>query len=576
MNELIKYFNKKYGKEYGKISYPRTTIQIYKVYQAIKSYGIKDEELVKLLHNVKLPKPKSIEEKELYTDCLYNKDDSEIEIDTNNLTTKEYVDTSLKNKVDKVTGKGLSTVDFTTAYETKLKKLENYNDTTIKKNINDINTQLGDIAKKIENVEQPTQEQMETAIDTYFGKHPITGGLTSNQLSALNEMFRVCAYIKNDISTEYNNFRTAFKINLKTYTITNNLTNCTSSNSITSVQEGSSYNATITANNNHILQAPTITMGGTDITSSVYSNGVISITNVTGNIVITCNAIEKTANTYTITNNLTECTNSNNNTNVVENSSYNATINTNDNYKISNIKVTMGGVDITTTAVSGNTITISKVTGNIEITALAIIITYTITNNLTNAKNSNSASSITKGSSYIATITANNNYILDTVTVTIGGTDVTSSVYNSGNINITNVTGNIVITVNAITNNVHKIVDIASATAEGQLINNTTNTSSYNTYMIDNIKTGDIIHTVANTSNNTVNTNYFSSVSSFTESNKKFSVSAKLTGQTTSTVDGVYVIELIAQADYDHVAVGCYTGRNDNWSDYCTLTRVSE
>ena len=116
MNELIKYFNKKYGKEYGKISYPRTTIQIYKVYQAIKSYGIKDEELVKLLHNVKLPKPKSIEEKELYTDCLYNKDDSEIEIDTNNLTTKEYVDTSLKNKVDKVTGKGLSTVDFTTAY----------------------------------------------------------------------------------------------------------------------------------------------------------------------------------------------------------------------------------------------------------------------------------------------------------------------------------------------------------------------------------------------------------------------------------------------------------------------------
>lgn len=145
MNELIKYFNKKYGKEYGKISYPRTTIQIYKVYQAIKSYGIKDEELVKLLHNVKLPKPKSIEEKELYTDCLYNKDDSEIEIDTNNLTTKEYVDTSLKNKVDKVTGKGLSTVDFTTAYETKLKKLENYNDTTIKKNINDINTQLGDI-----------------------------------------------------------------------------------------------------------------------------------------------------------------------------------------------------------------------------------------------------------------------------------------------------------------------------------------------------------------------------------------------------------------------------------------------
>ena len=81
MNKLIEFFNEKYGDKYGKIPYPRTTIQIYRVYQSIKSYGIKDEELVKLLHNVKLPKPKSIEEKELYTDCLYNKDDSEIEID---------------------------------------------------------------------------------------------------------------------------------------------------------------------------------------------------------------------------------------------------------------------------------------------------------------------------------------------------------------------------------------------------------------------------------------------------------------------------------------------------------------
>lgn len=89
MNKLIEFFNEKYGDKYGKIPYPRTTMQIYRVYQSIKSYGIKDEELVKLLHNIKLPKPKSIEEKELYTDCLYNKDDSEIVIDTSNLISKE-------------------------------------------------------------------------------------------------------------------------------------------------------------------------------------------------------------------------------------------------------------------------------------------------------------------------------------------------------------------------------------------------------------------------------------------------------------------------------------------------------
>lgn len=89
MNKLIEFFNEKYGDKYGKIPYPRTTMQIYRVYQSIKSYGIKDEELVKLLHNIKLPKPKSIEEKELYTDCLYNKDDSEMVIDTSNLISKK-------------------------------------------------------------------------------------------------------------------------------------------------------------------------------------------------------------------------------------------------------------------------------------------------------------------------------------------------------------------------------------------------------------------------------------------------------------------------------------------------------
>jgi hypothetical protein len=89
MNELIKYFNEEYSKEYGKVSYPRTTLQIYRVYQAIKSYGINDDKLVKLLHNVKLPKPRNTEEWELYVYCLYNKDDSEMVIDTSNLISKE-------------------------------------------------------------------------------------------------------------------------------------------------------------------------------------------------------------------------------------------------------------------------------------------------------------------------------------------------------------------------------------------------------------------------------------------------------------------------------------------------------
>ena len=79
-----------------------------------------------------------------------------------------------------------------------------------------------------------------------------------------------------------------------------------------------------------------------------------------------------------------------------------------------------------------------------------VTFTYTITNNLTNVTNSNTATIIEKGSSYTVTLTANTDYTLSDVTVTMGGIDVTSTVYNDGNINITSVTGNIVITATAI------------------------------------------------------------------------------------------------------------------------------
>lgn len=76
--------------------------------------------------------------------------------------------------------------------------------------------------------------------------------------------------------------------------------------------------------------------------------------------------------------------------------------------------------------------------------------TYTITNNLTNVTINNSSSSINEGSSYSATLTANSGYALGTVTVTMGGNDITASAYSNGNINISSVTGNIIITANGV------------------------------------------------------------------------------------------------------------------------------
>ena len=80
--------------------------------------------------------------------------------------------------------------------------------------------------------------------------------------------------------------------------------------------------------------------------------------------------------------------------------------------------------------------------------------TYYIANNLTHAANSNSAQTITAGSSYTGTITASGTgYVLETVTVTMGGVDITSTAYTpaTGVISIASVTGDVIITAVAMT-----------------------------------------------------------------------------------------------------------------------------
>ena len=160
-----------------------------------------------------------------------------------------------------------------------------------------------------------------------------------------------------------------------TYKITNKLNNVSSSNSNTEIVANSSYTATLTPiTDEYTLSSVTVTMGGSDITSTAYSDGIITIASVTGNIIITASATNNTETvTYTITNDLTNCTNSNSNISIEENSPYNATLTANGGYSIDTVTVTMGGSDITSSAYSSsnNSITISSVTGNIYITANA-------------------------------------------------------------------------------------------------------------------------------------------------------------------------------------------------------------
>ena len=76
-----------------------------------------------------------------------------------------------------------------------------------------------------------------------------------------------------------------------TYGITRNLTNCSLSNAATTVNHGSAYTSNVTADSGYVLSSVTVTMGGVDITSSAYSDGVINVASVTGAISITATSI---------------------------------------------------------------------------------------------------------------------------------------------------------------------------------------------------------------------------------------------------------------------------------------------
>lgn len=192
------------------------------------------------------------------------------------------------------------------------------------------------------------------------------------QSTNLNNLIVIIDGKKYKLSEDGSGNITATIIN---FSINNALTNCSNNNSNTSIAYGASYSAKITANSNHTLSSVTITMGGTDITSTAYSNGNISISSVTGDIEIIATATASViVNTYTITKTLSNCSLSNTASEISEGGTYSATVTLDTDYEIDDINITMGGRDITSSAFNSNTntIKISNITGNIEITIRTI------------------------------------------------------------------------------------------------------------------------------------------------------------------------------------------------------------
>ena len=113
--------------------------------------------------------------------------------------------------------------------------------------------------------------------------------------------------------------------------------------------------------NNNIIVSGNLADGTYSVKYEMEDGSTVDI----GDLVLDTNVY------YTVTNALTNCTNSNSATQAVGGGSYSATITANSGYELSSVVVTMGGTNISSSAVSGGTITIAEVTGDIVITAVS-------------------------------------------------------------------------------------------------------------------------------------------------------------------------------------------------------------
>ena len=304
-----------------------------------------------------------------------------------------------------------------------------------------------------------------------------------------------------------------------TYSVTSNLSVATSSNSASVVTEGSVYAATISVPAGYALDRVLVTMGGEDITATAVMGRNIHIAKVTGNIVITVltNLVEDFE--YGVFTNKVLTSEERDSTNIYNTIGYKnntypsettdgvqsgivctgwipytwtpenvlyikgATLDTSNNYvRIfgfdnkthvnSNVGYTNGSriterftvetlgdkyykLTPKTTATGGLThirVSLVGVGDHLIVTVNEPIHaeggeagTYSVTNHLTNVDNGNPAASVTSGASYNAALTAADGYIISAVTVTMGGADITSTVYSGGVIRIASVTGDVVI-----------------------------------------------------------------------------------------------------------------------------------
>ena len=241
----------------------------------------------------------------------------------------------------------------------------------------------------------------------------------------------------------------------ETYGITQSCTNCSSSSNISAVNKNDSFTATYTPNSGYSSISFIVKMGGTDITTNSVSGNRVTISKVTGNVVITANGVRET--TYTVS--FSGVSGIPSQTVAAGGYASEPPTPTKDGY-------------IFDGWYNGNSkwnFNTDKVTSNITLTAkFNELIEYTITTNYSESGIPSNTTTVNSGESYSATIEIPSNFAFRSATVKMGGTDITTTALSGKRVTINKVTDNVVITVNV--NQTFQIV----TTTRGVTLSNTT------------------------------------------------------------------------------------------------------
>ena len=126
------------------------------------------------------------------------------------------------------------------------------------------------------------------------------GGWSSTQIDLFEAFTNVIAYTSPDANSIVSSLISSLRSGSSdtpegSFSIIYVLSNVTSSSKDNSIKSGEPYNTALTANPGYELESVIVKMGGSDITSTAYSDGEITISAVTGNIVITASAVQSSA-----------------------------------------------------------------------------------------------------------------------------------------------------------------------------------------------------------------------------------------------------------------------------------------